>query len=82
MTKPCRDSKGKFVSRGERIEVLKSMIAANTAIFTAVLPSSPSCRWHTYEKRNVVGSNGIVSGHAQACYIRQFRNQYKIYECF
>ena len=88
MTKPCRDSKGKFVSRGKMERVLKVMINANTATYTRSLPSPPPSAfstidgWTTSEETNVIGPDGFFSGHAQARALRQFRNQYKIHECF
>ena len=61
MTKPCRDSKGKFVSRGEKVKKITQALFILQRI------------WRS--------GNGKADP-IMASLFRQFRNRYKIYECF
>ena len=75
MTKPCRDSKGKFVSRGEITEKLRKSleIFQSERVKYAQEANASSlpklCTLREWAEEN-------------ASLYRQFRNRYKIYECF
>ena len=74
MTKPCRDSKGRFVSRGEkkrRLEFLLSLL----------IPLSWKVE-HRLGFYEIFGGWNYMNSQGIARDLRQFRIRYGIYECF
>ena len=70
MQKLCRDSKGKFVNREVLIEGLKRPLRLIEAWRYAPVGTNPS-----FDIK-------YGDAHGLARHIRQFRNRYKIHECF
>ena len=74
MQKLYRDSKGRFVSRESRVEILKDGIKW--------LHYKNTHRVKYEDRPEWILISGDIWSRRAAYYFRQFRNRYGIYECF